>query len=379
MADIIGNTTATSNPQPDWNQTDSTKADYIKNKPGLVTAEGDKDCYFVPMGANDEILVYSPSLEMGNSTITLTNGEKCTIEFSEDLKYYFYISGNSETSEVSVNEVSFPISMNTMMIGAFGVCDEFGYINQNITIEAIGGDIIICNGKIYIDGEDGFMSSEDKMMLETHEISIDNIDNKIIALESQVADILYSPISITSFTHNAGTKEMGSTVTDIILSWTVNKTPDTLTLDGETVDVTTTNKTINGLSITWDNNKTWTLEATDDREATDTKTTAITFCNNIYYGVGIVESGFNSAFVTGLSKKLQTAKAYDFTASPTNQYIYYAVPERLGAVTFKVGGFEGGFEAPEIVSVTNSSNYAENYYVYRSTNKITGSTSVDVI
>lgn len=33
MAKIIGNTTATPNPRPDWNQTDETKADFIKNKP----------------------------------------------------------------------------------------------------------------------------------------------------------------------------------------------------------------------------------------------------------------------------------------------------------------------------------------------------------
>lgn len=33
MTKIIGNTTATPNPRPDWNQTDETKADYIKNKP----------------------------------------------------------------------------------------------------------------------------------------------------------------------------------------------------------------------------------------------------------------------------------------------------------------------------------------------------------
>lgn len=32
---IIGNTTATPYPQPDWSQTDETKADYIKNKPDL--------------------------------------------------------------------------------------------------------------------------------------------------------------------------------------------------------------------------------------------------------------------------------------------------------------------------------------------------------
>ena len=33
MTKIIGNTTATPNPRPDWNQTDETKADFIKNKP----------------------------------------------------------------------------------------------------------------------------------------------------------------------------------------------------------------------------------------------------------------------------------------------------------------------------------------------------------
>lgn len=35
MPKIIGNTTATPNPRPDWAQADSTKADFIKNKPAL--------------------------------------------------------------------------------------------------------------------------------------------------------------------------------------------------------------------------------------------------------------------------------------------------------------------------------------------------------
>ncbi len=39
MAKIIGNTTATPNPRPNWNQTDETKADYIKNKPTILTEE----------------------------------------------------------------------------------------------------------------------------------------------------------------------------------------------------------------------------------------------------------------------------------------------------------------------------------------------------
>ena len=39
MAKIIGNTTATTMPVPDWRQNDATKADYIKNKPTVLTEE----------------------------------------------------------------------------------------------------------------------------------------------------------------------------------------------------------------------------------------------------------------------------------------------------------------------------------------------------
>ena len=41
MNKIIGNTTATPNPRPDWDQNDSTKADYIKNKPSIECGEGE--------------------------------------------------------------------------------------------------------------------------------------------------------------------------------------------------------------------------------------------------------------------------------------------------------------------------------------------------
>lgn len=245
------------------------------------------------------------------------------------------------------------------------------------SVEKHAGYVYWCvdDSTVHFDYEDADGNLQRKRVNE-EEMAI--VTDKISTLESQVADILYEPIAISSFTHNAGTKERGATVTDVTLSWKTNKTPTTLTFDGEAIDVSVTSKTLSGLSITWNNNKTWKLVATDTRDATAEKSVSITFCNGIYYGVGSVESGFTSAFVTGLAKRLQTAKAYDFTVEPAGQYIYYAVPKRLGTVSFKVGGFEGGFESPETVSVTNSSNYTEDYYVYRSTNKITGSTSVDV-
>ena len=39
IREIIGNTTTTPDPQSDWDQTDATRADYIKNKPEILTKE----------------------------------------------------------------------------------------------------------------------------------------------------------------------------------------------------------------------------------------------------------------------------------------------------------------------------------------------------
>ncbi len=190
--------------------------------------------------------------------------------------------------------------------------------------------------------------------------------------------LLYKAIAINSFSHNAGTKEIGSTVTSVTLSWSTNKTPTTLTLDGEAIDVALTSKALTGLSITA--NKTFTLVATDEKGATASKTTSISFLNGLYYGVGSVDaSGITDSFIQGLTKSLTSSKAKTFTVAPeTGQYIYYAIPTRFGTPTFYVGGFEGGFDKLTAVQYTNASGYAESYDVYRSTNTGLGSTEVVV-
>lgn len=190
--------------------------------------------------------------------------------------------------------------------------------------------------------------------------------------------LLYKAIAINSFSHNAGTKEMGSTVTSVTLSWSTNKTPTGLTLDGEAIDVSLTSKALTGLSIT--SNKSFTLVATDEKDATATKTATISFLNGLYYGIGTVDaSGITDSFIQGLTKTLTSSKAKTFTVDPASgEYIYYAIPTRFGTPTFYVGGFEGGFELLTTVQYTNASGYSEAYDVHRSTNAGLGSTEVVV-
>jgi hypothetical protein len=69
-------------------------------------------------------------------------------------------------------------------------------------------------------------------------------------------------------------------------------------------------------------------------------------------------------------------QVWDAVTAGANDYLLFAFPKRLGTVTFWVGGFEGGFEAAETVSVTNSNGWTEDYYAWRSTNKGLGETVV---
>jgi len=126
--------------------------------------------------------------------------------------------------------------------------------------------------------------------------------------------------------------------------------------------------------------KAFTLHATD---GTDTSTNTITyyFYNRRFWGVSSVASGYTEADIEGLANnELSNSKTKTFTVSPgSGEYIIFSYPKRLGTVTFYVGGFEGGLQAPETVSVTNASGYTEDYYIYRSTNSNLGSTTVTTV
>lgn len=113
---------------------------------------------------------------------------------------------------------------------------------------------------------------------------------------------------------------------------------------------------------------------------TATATESVAFYNYIYWGTSTKEDTYLESDIEGLAtSSISNTKGRSFTENPANTYyIIYALPVRLGTVTFWVGGFEGGFQAPETVSVTNSLGFTEDYYVYRSTNEGLGSTTVTV-
>lgn len=200
---------------------------------------------------------------------------------------------------------------------------------------------------------------------------LDENTDDIEQMKKDIADLKYVPIDITHISNSVGVVEMGRTVNGVILSWTTNKTPVSLTVDGESVDAAAESIQLD-TSITA--NKTFTVIATDERGATASATTSITFHNGVYYGVGTPTTN-----ILTLNKKLQSGKDLTFTVDAGDgQNILFALPTRYGTPNFNVGGFDGGFHKINPINFTNASGYTESYDVWVSDNTGLGNTTVKV-
>ncbi len=127
-------------------------------------------------------------------------------------------------------------------------------------------------------------------------------------------------------------------------------------------------------------NKTYTLAVTDARGSKASKTTSVLFHYKRYWGVGgNPADGVDSTFLLALAgSELGDSKAKTFTVNAAaGQYIWYAIPHSFGTPTFKVGGFEGGFNLVKTFDHTNASGATVSYDVWQSTNAGLGNTTVN--
>lgn len=215
------------------------------------------------------------------------------------------------------------------------------------------------------------------------------LQDEVAVLKGQVADILYVPIAVNSFASSVSTVEKGVTVNATTLTWSLNKAPKKLTVGGIELPLEKSGSYALGseteeaekLGIT--SKYTWTISATDERDKTVTKDASVNFYNGVYYGVSEAPASYDSAFIIALGKSgkktLRSSKLTSFSVTAEDgQYIYYCLPVSMGTCSFKVGGFDGGFDLVATLDYTNEPGHEESYRIYRSTNAGLGATNVEV-
>lgn len=213
--------------------------------------------------------------------------------------------------------------------------------------------------------------------------STNPVQNKIIAekieeLENAMGNLTYVPLTIDSFRLTNPYAEKGTEIKLVQLEWSLSRTPNSLTINDESYSVDATSAQI---STTVNSDTTYTLKATTNSEIVTAEAT-LSFVERVSYGVGTVPSaGYSSGFITGLNSSIQPTREITFTTTAREgEYIYVALPTSYGTPTFKVGGFEGGFEKvtsdPGLSYTRNG--YVSAYHIYKSTNPNLGTTTIQV-
>ena len=145
-------------------------------------------------------------------------------------------------------------------------------------------------------------------------------------------------------------------------SWTINSPFATGSLAGSVKR--------NGSDLGADPFMTATVTATKGVVRTGNFT--VTWTRDVYYGVGL--AGLSTeADVEGLAgTALAGTRNRTIVVSPSNEKVYYAYPKAYGTATFTLNGFPAAFNAPTELSITNVNSVTSTYYLYESTNLLTG-------
>ena len=194
----------------------------------------------------------------------------------------------------------------------------------------------------------------------------------IAALNERVSNIEGGEaVEIMSFTATPNVAELGGTE-NIILAWTTRGDVKVTRING---DVVTGNELIlKNVSSAAE----YTLSVTDAKGITVSKKVSVTFVNHIYWGTD-ASGGTGEGVVKALDfEEMSDTRTRTITVNPLDQYVVYAYPKRLGTSTFMANGFTGGFREPATISIDNHSGYTEDYYVYRSENKLNVNFTIEI-
>lgn len=212
------------------------------------------------------------------------------------------------------------------------------------------------------------------------------LDKELADIKQEIADLKYVPIEITGVSNNKSKVEQGSTVTEVTVTWELNKEPVIQKVhyykDADTKLEMEVDAAVRSVTLTDLNLKKVTrfaVEAVDERGEVASYPTYIRFYNGIYYGALPYGGDIDSGAVLGMTRVLQNELTVNFTVSPgAGERPAYALPSGSGTPTFKIGGFEYEWEKVATFEFTNASGYAESYDVWMHGQNVTGSITVNV-
>jgi hypothetical protein len=186
--------------------------------------------------------------------------------------------------------------------------------------------------------------------------------------------------SISSFTNDVGIVEVGSTVDDVNLSWSYNKSISSQSINQGIGSLDTALRTyaLSGLGLT--TTTTYTLTANGIPTGSDSDSTSVSFRYKKFYGKDSDAGPLSDADIKALDNSgFATSRATSFNITCSAEYIYISYPKSWGAASFKVNGLDNTAWTLTDASFTNDAGSTYDAYTYRSDNILTGTFDIEVL
>jgi hypothetical protein len=134
-----------------------------------------------------------------------------------------------------------------------------------------------------------------------------------------------------------------------------------------------------GTDLQPDPTMTATLTAT--KGVTKQSAFTIIWTSDVWWGVGPAGLHTEEEIINLSGTALATSRIRTFTVSPSNQKVYYSYPKAYGKAIIYLNGFLADFQTPseEGIQLTNINDVTQTYYIYESTNLLTGTNLAFVV
>lgn len=284
---------------------------------------------------------------------------------------------DEDCCQITLPEFNFEVRNN--------IYDDEMRINELYLLDENDSKIVTENNESIIVERSIGQSKEIRDLVETtlidgtEDMIIQDINGKTKRVKSgtictTIIEEISNPFNIT-INGDVTIAELGSIINRFTLTWNYNREIITQSLNDINLGLDVREQSYTNIR----ENKTFILNAKSVMGVERTVKFNVSFANGIYYGKS-KNDVINDTLFNDLTKELSNNKSRTVTVNAgKDEYIYYCYPQRLGTSTFTVNGFDGGFNLIGTFKFKNSSNYEEDYNIYKSTNANLGNTTITII
>ena len=312
---------------------------------------GRYDCelrIYATVGSEEESLTSEPFIYTVKPSIATKLNEQ--IQVSSDLpilekliKEVKELSLNIENNSVQMKEDKNLVGDNKTIVGAI----------NNLLLNGTGSSGTGSGGTV-----DPSKILDDESISTTLTWSSSKIQDELVTLKD---DVTYVPIAINSFRTSLSKTiyELGvDTVTSVPLTWTLSKTPKTISItDCSNISPSISFTTYTG-SIT--ESKTFTLTVSDEKGNTKTANATIDFVNPFYFGT--YDDNINESVIKAQNKIVEKKGNKTIKLSYDYKQVFFAYPKSYGALTKIQDG--NGFNYTSVFTQKTMTVNNVDYYVY---------------